>query len=426
MNIGIMQLSNIVVNTKGVSRESSTIASSKSTAKNSFQDVFNKVKTTPQNDTPIEKEQNDSIDLEKLENFLTSQSTEEVMDSLEIPHDEGLLLLQMDEDGQAIAFDEMMSMENLLSVLNIDQSQLLETVQQLTGKTVEGVEDIWQLMNAVLENETEIVQQLITALNGEQKATPKQAEQLLKFLKLSQISGKNSDLLTEQSATLEELKNMLKSVAGEIQNNIQTTKNLSGKVYFEGFEQVVQKIVKTAESIEKTETSESTKTNVVPTTNLTNQTKTISIMLPTEKGAQSEALAKEIQNLINRSQISNTPGTTKLLLKLYPENLGSVRIEIMQQDGVLSARLLTTTAMGKELLESQLQQLKNAFANANIQMDRIDIAQSLQEADRNLKDQSQFGHQFKQQTEQEETEQDEQEDDSEKISFSDFLINEGV
>nr|WP_285842043.1 flagellar hook-length control protein FliK [Ureibacillus chungkukjangi] len=132
-----------------------------------------------------------------------------------------------------------------------------------------------------------------------------------------------------------------------------------------------------------------------------------------------------MQNLLNRSQISSTPGMTKLLLKLYPENLGSIRIEIMQQDGVLSARLLTTTAMGKELLDSQLNQLKNAFANANIQMDRIDIAQSLQETDRN-KDQNQFGQQFKQQSKQQEHEQDDHEEESEKLSFSDYLINEEV
>lgn len=43
----------------------------------------------------------------------------------------------------------------------------------------------------------------------------------------------------------------------------------------------------------------------------------------------------------------------------------------MQQDGVLSARLLTSTAVGKELLDSQLQQLKTAFAQQNIQMDQL-------------------------------------------------------
>ncbi|CAM5186521.1 hypothetical protein UACE39S_02692 [Ureibacillus acetophenoni] len=46
--------------------------------------------------------------------------------------------------------------------------------------------------------------------------------------------------------------------------------------------------------------------------------KTVSITLPVEKSAQGEALVKEIQQLMNRSQLSNSQGTMKLLLKLYP------------------------------------------------------------------------------------------------------------
>ena len=64
----------------------------------------------------------------------------------------------------------------------------------------------------------------------------------------------------------------------------------------------------------------------------------MTITLPAEKPAQSEALLKEIQNLINRSQLSGQQGNMKLLLKLFPENLGQIRIEIIQKDGVLTAR----------------------------------------------------------------------------------------
>ncbi|CAM5186513.1 hypothetical protein UACE39S_02691 [Ureibacillus acetophenoni] len=53
----------------------------------------------------------------------------------------------------------------------------------------------------------------------------------------------------------------------------------------------------------------------------------------------------------------------------------------MQKDGVLSARLLASTPQAKELLEGQINQLKTSFTQANIQMDRIDIAQSLQDPD---------------------------------------------
>ena len=438
MNIGIMQLSNNSMNSKialrNTASEQSAITSSKTAKKtNSFEEVLNKVVSNSSRieAARTEKTAEEPIDTEKLEDLLGADSMEEVIDILEIPHDEGLLTIQTVEDGKALAFDEMMQLDNLLSVLGIEPAQLLDALQQLSGGKIEELSDVWGLINSVLGQQNEITQQLVTALQGEQKVTPKQAEQILQFLKLAQVTGKNTDLFSEQNLMLEQLKDLMKNVKNEVnsQSNIQltqTTESQSGKVALQGFEQVVQKIVKSSESVEKTETTESSKiaqSIIAPTANTT---KTVTITLPAEKGAQSEALAKEIQNLLNRSQISNGPGTTKLLLKLYPENLGSIRIEIMQQDGVLSARLLTSTAMGKELLDNQLHQLKTAFANANIQMDRIDIAQSLQETDRNLKDQNHFGQQFKQQSEHDEHEQDDQEDDSETMSFSDYLINEEV
>ncbi len=435
MNIGIMQLSsNMSINSKPISRNQSAATSEHSPKKtNSFEEIFNKVMSSKSNNeiSATKKETNEPIDVESLGNLLGAQSLEEVVDLLGIPHDGGLLTLQAGEEGKALAFDEMMDMENLLSVLGIEPAQLLETIQQLSGAKADNSGDIWQVINSVVGQETELVQQLVSALEGEQKVTSKEAEQLLQFLKLAQVTGKNTDLFANQAQAMEELNNMLKSAAKEIStlgNNqpIQLPNNQSGKVSLQGFEQVVQKVMEDTETTETPETTKATVNAAPALTNITNTTRTVTITLPTEKGAQSEALAKEMQNLLNRSQISNTPGMTKLLLKLYPENLGSIRIEIMQQDGVLSARLLTSTSMGKEILDNQLHQLKTAFANANIQMDRIDIAQSLQETDRNQKDQGQFGQQFKQQSEQKEHEQDDHEDETEKLSFSDYLINEEV
>ena len=53
-------------------------------------------------------------------------------------------------------------------------------------------------------------------------------------------------------------------------------------------------------------------------------------------------------------------------------------------------------------------------------MDRIDIAQSLQDANRNASDQNLFSNFFRQQAEEEHEEQDE-ENDEEKLSFSDLI-----
>jgi flagellar hook-length control protein FliK len=278
----------------------------------------------------------------------------------------------------------------------------------------------------VTEQAETLIPQLTTAIQGEHKVTPKEAEQVLQFLKLTQSTGKLSDLMNDQAVKLSQLHDMLKEVSKEVNHQVTESKtsesSSTAKISMQGFQQVVEQTVKNTETNEDSSTLGSA-TNT--TTTVT--TKTVSITLPAEKPAQSEALLKEIQNLINRSQMSNTQGSMRLLVKLYPENLGSIRIEIMQHDGVLTARLLTSTSLGKEMLDSQLQQLKTAFAQQNIQMDRIEVMQTLQETDRNMRDQNLFGNAYKQQqADQEDDDELEDSEDEDKISFSEYLINEEV
>lgn len=87
---------------------------------------------------------------------------------------------------------------------------------------------------------------------------------------------------------------------------------------------------------------------------------------------------------------------------------------------MMQARLLATTSSGKELLDSNLHQLKTAFAAQNIQMDRIDVAQSLQDTERS-RDQNFFSNFFRQQQEEQEEKKNE---DEEQQSFDEFLAEE--
>lgn len=64
------------------------------------------------------------------------------------------------------------------------------------------------------------------------------------------------------------------------------------------------------------------------------------------------------------------------MIKLNPEHLGALRIEIIQKDSGLTARIMATTAKGKEMLDTQLQGLKLSFAGQGIQVDKIEISQT--------------------------------------------------
>jgi len=358
-------------------------------------------------------------EITQLAAVLNAESIEEVLDLLDIPHDDGLLMLQIGEDGKAVAMDEMLNLENLMGALGIDSEQLQKLVQKLLGEDKEA-KDVWELL-ALVDVQAPVLQaQVVTPLQGEGQVTPKEATQLLQVLKLAQLVGQKTDLTAPQENLLTNVKSLLTVLQTNVET-IQATPQVTTKTTvtlpLQGFQQVVQQVQVTKQT--DTSANEMVTANTVQT-----KADTFQVTLPAAKPAQSEALLKEMQAIMNKAQISNAQGITRLTLKLYPENLGTIRIELVQNDGVLTARLLASTAHGRELLDSQAHQLKQAFVQQNIQIERLDIAQSLQDADRQQRDQSFFSNFFKQQ-QQEEQEQS-TEDDDEGKSFNDYLISEEV
>lgn len=422
MDVAMMQMINKTVPTKTAATKSTTVGNAEgkigSTPKkenlSNFGSVFGQVLTSS-NETTQSSKTTSSNELADLQALLNADSMEEVLDLLGISHDDGLLMLQFGEDGKAVALDEMLHLENILNALGIDEEQLQKIVQQLLGEEKEA-SDVWELLTLVDAQAPVLQANISTALQGEGQVTPKEASQLLQVLKLVQLVGQKTDLTASQEDLLTTVKSLLTSLQTQV-GTLQVTTKTTVTLPLLGFQQVVQQVQVTKQS--------DTNTNDMLTPQ-TVQTKpdTFHVTLPTAKPAQSEALLKEMQAIINRAQISNAQGITRLTIKLYPENLGTVRIELVQNDGVLTARLLASTAHGRELLDSQAHQLKQAFAQQNIQVDRLDIAQSLQDADRQQRDQSFFNNFFKQQQDEEQDQKNDDEDEG--MSFSDYLISEEV
>ncbi len=427
MNIAMLNMTASKVNTaspKAVSASNAEVKTNAGTAQDKvsrFGSVFGQVvaSTNQQNNISQSSETQDNDKLAELEELLNTQSIEELLDLLEIPHDEGLLMLQIGEDGKAVAMDEMLNLDNLMAALNVDKEQLQKLVQQLLGEEQQA-SDVWELLTLV-ESQAPVLQtQLVAALQGEGQVTPEEATTLLQVLKLTQLVGQKTDLTMSQENSLSNVQQFLTTLQTQIET-IQTAQQVTTKTTvtlpLQGFQQVIQQVQVTKQS--DTNASEMVTANTVQT-----KADTFQVTLPTAKPAQSEALLKEMQAIINKAQISNAQGITRLTLKLYPENLGTIRIELVQNDGVLTARLLASTAHGRELLDSQAHQLKQAFVQQNIQVERLDIAQSLQDADRQQRDQHFFNNFFKRQQQEEQEQQNE--DNEESMSFHDYLEIEEV
>ncbi|MCS1391495.1 flagellar hook-length control protein FliK [Lysinibacillus boronitolerans] len=423
MDVAMMQMINKTVPTKTTATKSTIVGNAEgkigSTPKkdnlSNFGSVFGQVLTSS-TQTTQSSQKTSTNELGDLQAVLNADSMEEVLNLLGISHDDGLLMLQLGEDGKAVALDEMLHLENILNALGIDEEQLQKIVQQLLGEEKEA-SDVWELLTLVDAQAPVLQANISTALQGEGQVTPKEASQLLQVLKLAQLVGQKTDLTASQEELLTTVKSLLTSLQAQVRTMQVTTTKTTVTLPLQGFQQIVQQVQVTKQN--------ETNTNDMMTPQ-TVQTKpdTFHVTLPTAKPAQSEALLKEMQAIINRAQISNAQGITRLTIKLYPENLGTVRIELVQNDGVLTARLLASTAHGRELLDNQAHQLKQAFAQQNIQVDRLDIAQSLQDADRQQRDQSFFNNFFKQQQDEEQDQKNDDEDEG--MSFSDYLISEEV
>ncbi|MFC4409214.1 flagellar hook-length control protein FliK [Chungangia koreensis] len=320
-------------------------------------------------------------------------------------------LLDVDvSDIEKVLSSEEIHFQDVAEILNIDPKELIGTLQMLLNGTVEKItdlsENLWELVQAVEQRAPEIQRELIRSLKGD--GLPIQnAVDVIKFIKTMEFILPKTDMTMKQEA----LTFSLKEVVTKLETSILQSEKTVTLPEFRPMVRVVEV---------KTDTVEGTTMNIERSVA---KMETHSVALPTNRSSQGEALVKEFQAIMNRSAFGQAGGATKLLIKIYPENLGTVRIELVQKDGVLTARLLSSTALGKELLDSQSQQLRHAFAQQNLTVERLEISQALQDPTRHDKNQS-FGQQFKQQQDQERQEQSEQ--DKPQDSFLDLLMEAEV
>lgn len=137
------------------------------------------------------------------------------------------------------------------------------------------------------------------------------------------------------------------------------------------------------------------------------------------KSASYQQFVADFSNILQRANLTKDTGTNKLFIKLNPENLGSLKIELIDQDGVLTAKILTSTSGAKDLLDSQLQQLKQAFAGQNIQLNQVHVIYQESSSQSPPFQQQSSSHEREQQQQQHKDHPEEEMEDD----FFDFLLN---
>ncbi|WP_240688061.1 flagellar hook-length control protein FliK [Pseudalkalibacillus hwajinpoensis] len=103
--------------------------------------------------------------------------------------------------------------------------------------------------------------------------------------------------------------------------------------------------------------------------------------------------------ITERMQVMKNGDESHIRIKLSPENLGQLDIRLTTSDGKVTAFIATATSAAKEMIESQLHQLRQTLVQQGVQLDKVEVIQQPSSPSQSsmLQDgRSQQGQQFEQ------------------------------
>ncbi|MGG7618854.1 flagellar hook-length control protein FliK [Bacillus coreaensis] len=302
--------------------------------------------------------------------------------------------------------DLLTMIENYLGMSHIQFQNLLSNVmEKLQIEGGEGQSDLAKLLQVIEKMSNLTVSQLHSVLD-------KDSLKLIKSAKLYELMAKNQDSLNEESSKID-FKSLSAKLTSILEGNLLKSDQAASRLAF--LKQTFSGILTNSSAKE-----ESTSTNSSKTEMISGSVQFMQISRPEQltltlstgtKQVQTEQLIKQFESILARSQFSNVNGVQRLFLQLNPGHLGSLRIEIIQQDSVMVAKIVTSTQAAKEAIEGQLSQLKQAFNTQNIQVERVEISQQTAGQERFLNRDS----------EQEQARQEQAERKEEQTSDQDFI-----
>lgn len=95
-------------------------------------------------------------------------------------------------------------------------------------------------------------------------------------------------------------------------------------------------------------------------------------------------VADIMEQLAEHTRIMISVDTTKMEMQLNPENLGKLYVEVIENEGSITAKIQTQNAVVKEALEMQIADLKVNLNQAGVKVDSVEVTVASHEFERNL------------------------------------------
>lgn len=143
------------------------------------------------------------------------------------------------------------------------------------------------------------------------------------------------------------------------------------------------------------------------------------------KEVQQQQLLRQFEQMMQRGLFkTNEAGMNTFSIRLFPAHLGRLDVQLTQIEGVLVARLLTSSSAAKDLVESQLHHLRQAFNSQQINVERVEVFSQNQSSIKD--DQSSNKERPHDDREQQKETQPAEEDDTFRAYLEDLTFNEEV
>ncbi|WP_019242306.1 MULTISPECIES: flagellar hook-length control protein FliK [Bacillus] len=336
------------------------------------------------------------------------------------------------EEGQKLADEMLVSTESLQDHPLLKQI-LTELSDKLNGnKDLTSIEDmvasllaIYQVPNEVIENpdflqKLDVLIQKMSQDPNLAKFQFNNSDSILLLGKIHLLMKNQLDLTDEQLQKLDSLKQSIEKIVNKLNSLLSTSSK--EKI---SMEQILSRQLgaqqQSSQNARTNSYASSTNTNgdhqnvkgmstlgesSVSSNPFMNMSKLEQFVLTlqgstSKGGVNQEQLIKSFESILSKAQLTNANGVQKLFVKLNPEHLGSLRIELIQRDGVMFAKIVASNSKAKELLETQMQGLRQAFANQNLTVDKLEISQQFQNMPQERQLQRESGQQSNQQQQQE-------------------------
>lgn len=139
----------------------------------------------------------------------------------------------------------------------------------------------------------------------------------------------------------------------------------------------------------------------------------------------SQPLIEQLQKIIQSTRFNQIGGQKQLSIQLKPANLGDMVVKFTQMDGQMAVKISVTTQAAKEMLESNIQQLRHMFSPNQVVIERqVDSTQT--DENHAFLNQDDDSSKSGEGSEQDEQNQSDSNDEHNEKSFKDYLFEEEV